>query len=106
MTRSPRIILETKDFTSSPPRSRTLAALHLEPGLGTVGALVTAKHLAPTPVGMTVRVRATLREMDGRRLLFDLEARDDKEKIAEGQNERIVVSLAKFRERLAQKQAS
>ncbi|MBF8280220.1 MAG: Thioesterase [candidate division NC10 bacterium] len=55
---------------------------------------------------MTVRVRATLREMDGRRLLFDLEARDDKEKIAEGQNERIVVSLAKFRERLAQKQAS
>ena len=86
--------------------ARTLAALHLEPGLGTVGALVTAKHLAPTPVGMTVRVKATLREIDGRRLLFDLEARDDKEKIAEGQNERIVVSLAKFRERLAQKQAS
>jgi len=28
--------------------ARTLAALHLESGLGTVGALVTAKHLAPT----------------------------------------------------------
>ena len=86
--------------------ARTLAAAHLEPGLGTVGSLVTAKHLAPTPVGMTVTVKATLREMDGRRLLFDLEARDDAEKIAEGQNERIIVSLAKFRERLARKQTS
>ena len=86
--------------------ARTLATAHLEPGQGTVGSLVTTRHLAPTPVGMTVRVRATLKEMDGRRLLFDLEARDDKEKVAEGQNERIVVSLAKFRERLAQKQAS
>jgi predicted thioesterase len=86
--------------------ARTLAALNLEPGLGTVGSLVVAKHLAPTPVGMTVRVTATLREMDGRRLLFDLEARDDREKIAEGQNERIIVGLAKFRERLAKKQVS
>ena len=86
--------------------ARTLAAAHLEPGQGTVGSLVTTRHLAATPVGMTVRVKAALREMDGRRLLFDLEAYDEKEKVAEGQNERIVVSLAKFRERLAQKQAS
>ena len=86
--------------------ARSLASANLEPGQGTVGTLVTIRHLAATPVGMTVRIKATLREIDGRRLLFDLEARDDKEKIAEGQNERIVVSLAKFRERLAQKQTS
>ena len=86
--------------------ARSLASANLEPGQGTVGTLVTIRHLAATPVGMAVRIKATLREIDGRRLLFDLEARDDKEKIAEGQNERIVVSLAKFRERLAQKQAS
>lgn len=86
--------------------ARSLASANLEPGQGTVGTLVTIRHLAATPVGMAVRIKATLREVDGRRLLFDLEARDDKEKIAEGQNERIVVSLARFRERLAQKQAS
>ena len=86
--------------------ARSLASANLEPGQGTVGTLVTIRHLAATPVGMTVRIKATLREIDGRRLLFDLEARDDKEKIAEGQNERIVVSLTRFRERLAQKQAS
>ena len=67
--------------------------------------MVTLKHLAATPVGMTVRVRASLREVNGRRLLFDLEAHDEKEKIAEGQNERFVVSLEKFLEKLARKQS-
>jgi predicted thioesterase len=86
--------------------ARTLAAAHLEPGLGTVGSLITARHLAATPVGMGVRVTATLREMDGRRLLFDLEAYDDKEKIAEGQNERFVVNLERFLNKVAQKQGS
>ena len=86
--------------------ARTLAAAHLEPGLGTVGSLITAKHLAATPVGMRVHVTATLREVDGRRLLFDLEARDDKEKIAEGQNERFIVNLERFLNKVAQKQRS
>ena len=86
--------------------ARKLAAAHLEPGQGTVGALVTLKHLAATPVGMTVMVKATLREVSGRRLLFDLEAHDGKEKIAEGQNERFVVSIGKFLERVAKKQKS
>jgi len=84
--------------------ARSLAAAHLEPGQGTVGSLVTTRHFAPTPVGMTVRIKATLKEVDGRRLVFDLEAHDEKEKIAEGQNERIVVSMARFREKLAKKQ--
>jgi len=83
--------------------ARSLASANLEPGQGTVGTLVTIRHLAATPVGMAVRIKATLREIDGRRLLFDLEAHDEKEKIAEGHNERFVVSLARFQERMAQK---
>ncbi len=86
--------------------ARMMAAANLETGQGTVGSMVTLKHLAATPVGMTVRVKATLREVDGRRLLFDLEAHDEKEKIAEGQNERYVVNLGKFSERVARKQKS
>ena len=83
--------------------ARSLASANLEPGQGTVGTLVTIRHLAATPVGMAVRIKATLREIDGRRLLFDLEAHDEKEKIAEGHNERYVVNLARFQEKLAQK---
>ena len=55
------------------------------------------KHLAATPLGMTVRAKAVLRETDGRRCLFDVEAWDEVEKIAEGRHERYVVAdLARF----------
>jgi fluoroacetyl-CoA thioesterase len=77
---------------------------HLPPGASTVGTMVEMKHLAPTPVGMTVRARATLLETDGRRYLFAVEAWDEKEKVAEGRHERFVIpSLAKFLERAMQK---
>ena len=70
---------------------------HLAPGASTVGTLVEMKHLAATPVGMTVRAKATLLETDGRRLVFAVEAWDDQDKIAEGRHERFVVpDLAKF----------
>jgi fluoroacetyl-CoA thioesterase len=85
--------------------ARRLAAAHLGPGQGTVGTMVTLKHLAAAPVGMRVRVEATLREVNGRRLLFDLEAHNEKGKIAEGQNERFVVDVGKFLEKVAQKQS-
>ena len=77
---------------------------HLPPGASTVGTMVEMKHLAPTPVGMTVRARATLLETDGRRYLFAVEAWDQEEKVAEGRHERFVIpSLAKFLERAMQK---
>ena len=63
--------------------------------LGNAG--VDMRHLAATPVGMTVRAKAVLRETDGCRCLFDVEAWDEVEKIAEGRHERYVVSnLARF----------
>jgi len=43
---------------------------HLPPGGGTVGTMVEMKHLAPTPLGMKVRAKATLVETDGKRCLF------------------------------------
>jgi fluoroacetyl-CoA thioesterase len=58
----------------------------LAPGASTVGTMVEMRHLAATPVGMTVRARATLLETDGRRYLFQVEAWDAKEKIAEGRH--------------------
>jgi predicted thioesterase len=77
---------------------------HLPAGAGTVGTMVEMRHLAATPVGMTVRARATLLETDGRRFLFAVEAWDDTEKVAEGRHERFVVSnLATFLERAMKK---
>ena len=80
---------------------------HLPPGASTVGTLVEVKHLAATPVGMKVRAKATLLETDGRRYLFAVEAWDEKEKIAEGRHERVVIpNLEKFLERALKKKAA
>ncbi|HXG15323.1 MAG TPA: thioesterase family protein [Calidithermus sp.] len=79
-------------------------APHLPSGAGTVGTLVEMRHLAPTPVGLTVRARARLLEGDGRRFLFAVEAWDDREKVAEGRHERFVLpDLARFLARAAAK---
>ena len=76
---------------------------HLPAGAGTVGTRIDVKHLAATPVGMRVRARAVVREVDGRRYVYDVEAHDDVEKIAEGTHERFQIGQARFLERVAEK---
>jgi fluoroacetyl-CoA thioesterase len=77
----------------------------LPEGQTTVGVGLNVRHLAATPVGMTVNVTATLKEIDGRRLVFDVEAWDAVERIGAGTHERFIVDRARFEERLRGKQA-
>lgn len=77
---------------------------HLPSGGASVGTMVQMRHLAATPVGQTVRAKATLLETDGTRFLFAVEAWDEHEKIAEGRHERVVVAdLARFLTRAMRK---
>jgi fluoroacetyl-CoA thioesterase len=77
---------------------------HLPPGATTVGTMVEMRHLAATPVGMTVRARATLLQIDGKRFRFAVEASDDRDKIAEGHHERyLITDRATFLERALRK---
>jgi predicted thioesterase len=76
---------------------------HLPPGGGTVGTRIDVRHLAATPVGMRAVIRATLREVDGRRLVFDIEGHDTAERIVEGTHERLQIDQAKFLARIAAK---
>ena len=78
----------------------------LAAGQTSVGSVVNVRHLAATPVGMQVRFRAELLEVNGRRLNFKVEAWDEIEKIAEGDHERFIIDQARFDQRLAQKQQS
>jgi predicted thioesterase len=79
---------------------------HLLPeGRRTVGVHLDVKHLAPTPVGLTVTARAELVEVDGRRLTFRVEAHDDVEKIGEGTHGRYVIDMSQFTRRVAEKRA-
>jgi fluoroacetyl-CoA thioesterase len=74
----------------------------LDKGDVTVGTLVNVSHLAATPLGQQVRAIAELIEIDGRRLVFRVEAYDEKRKIGEGQHERYVVNLERFMKRLGE----
>ena len=76
---------------------------HLPPGAGTVGTRIDVRHLAATPVGMRAAIRATLREVDGRRLVFDIEGEDEAERIVEGTHERFQIDQAKFLARIVAK---
>ena len=62
----------------------------------TVGTMINVKHMAATPIGMNVTARAELLEIDGKRLVFTVEAFDGKGKIGEGLHERFVINAQKF----------
>jgi fluoroacetyl-CoA thioesterase len=79
---------------------------HLAEGQGSVGALVNVRHLAATPVGMQVRIRAEVMEVDGRRVRFKVEAWDAVDKIAEGEHDRFIIDRARFNERLEKKRGA
>jgi fluoroacetyl-CoA thioesterase len=72
---------------------------HLGEGYATVGTVVNAKHIAATPVGMKARAVAELTAIDGKKLSFNIEAYDEKEKIGEGTHERYIIELEKFLKR-------
>jgi len=68
-----------------------VAQAYLEDGMTTVGAEAHIRHLAPTPVGMKVTATATLREIERRKMWFDIEVHDEKGKCGEGSHLRIMV---------------
>ena len=76
----------------------------LDAGYDTVGTHVNVAHLAASPIGMSVTFTAEVIRVDGRRVEFRVEARDEKEKIGEGTHERAIINIAKFATRLAEKQ--
>jgi predicted thioesterase len=75
----------------------------LPPGQTTVGTRMDVRHLAATPLGLEVRARAELRDVDGRKLTFTVEAFDSQEKIGEGTHERVVVDPTRLIARAAAK---
>jgi fluoroacetyl-CoA thioesterase len=72
----------------------------------TVGVRVDIRHLAASPPGEHIRARAELTEVDGRRLVFHVEAFDAHEKVGEGTHERMVVDPARLLARAMAKRTS
>lgn len=78
---------------------------HLDAGEDSVGVRVELDHLAPTLLGMAVEIRASISEVKGRLVTFDIAARDPLDQIARGKHVRFVSEVQKTIERLKAKAA-
>lgn len=74
-----------------------LITRYVDPGEQSVGFRVDVRHLAPTPVGKQVTASVTLREINGRRFLFDVAViNEDGVRIGEGTHERALIDISRF----------
>jgi len=77
---------------------------HLDwPKEQTVGTHISVSHEAATPPGLEVTATVELIAVEGRRLVFAVEAHDGVDLISKGQHERRVIDKAKFAARVDQK---
>jgi predicted thioesterase len=80
------------------------AVEHLLPaGHQSLGIHLDVRHVAATPVGMRVTAAAEVTGVEGRTIAFRVEARDEREPIGGGTHQRVVVSVARFDERVQRK---
>jgi len=84
---------------------RDILLEYAEPGEDSVGIEITVRHTAPTLPGMAVDITATVTTVEGRKVTFDVVAKDELEPIGGGTHTRFVVDVAKTYERLKVKAA-
>jgi fluoroacetyl-CoA thioesterase len=86
--------------------SHGMLAAKLPQGFSSVGVVVNVRHLAPTPVRDTVRVRAEITSIEGWRVNFHVEAWDSTEQVGVGEHQRFVIDEQRFLKRAAAKRGT
>ena len=64
-----------------------------------VGISLNVQHTAPTPTGMKIFAEAEIIETDGRKILFEVFAKDEVGEIGRGKHERFIVDRKKFQDK-------
>ena len=65
-----------------------------------VGTLINITHDAATGMGKKVTATATLKEVQGRKLIFEITAADEDKQIGKGTHERFIINKEKFMAKL------
>ncbi len=80
--------------------SLKLAQEELEENLTTVGTEVNVKHLKASLVGAKLKVVSILKEIDRKRLVFDVAVYEGESLVGEGNHTRFIIDETKFIEKL------
>lgn len=68
----------------------------LEPGQGSVGTMLNVRHVSATPVGLKVWAESEVTQVNGKLVLFDVKAYDERGLIGEGTHERAIIGKERF----------
>lgn len=80
-----------------------LVEKNIPPESTSVGISINVRHTAPTPCGMTVRADVKIISVDGRKIVFEAVAFDERGEIGRGTHERFIVDRIKFQSKAAAK---
>lgn len=69
---------------------------NLPEGMTTVGTKLDINHVSATPLGMTATCECTLSKIDRKKLVFDVEVKDEAGVIGNGTHERFIVEAESF----------
>jgi fluoroacetyl-CoA thioesterase len=97
-------VLATPVMINAIEAAALAAVEHLLPaGHQSLGIHLDVRHFAATPVGLRVTAMARVTKVEGRTISFQVDVRDDIEPIGGGTHQRVVVSVARFDERVQRK---
>lgn len=93
---SPRVLSTPSLLTFMQTTCADVLAPFLDRGEMAVSIKIEMSHLASTPIGVTITIRAEVIRVDGRRIYFKVEAFDEMEKIAQGYNDMFIIDEERF----------
>ena len=114
----PELYLESEEFLAMPEVFATgymvgliewtcIKAInpHLDwPREQTVGIHIDVSHVAATPPGLEVTTKVKLIEVDGRKLVFEVEAHDGVDLITKGKHNRFIINKEIFDAKMKEKE--
>ncbi len=93
---SPRVLSTPSLITFLQTTCADLMAPFLDEGEMAVSTRIEVNHFASTPIGMTITIRAEVKELDRNRIFFQVQAFDEMEEIASGYNDMFVINEERF----------
>ncbi len=76
---------------------------YLEAGQGSVGTKLNITHDSATPIGLKVWAEAEVTAVNGKQIIFSVNAFDEKGPIGGGTHERFIITVDRFMEKTAKK---